>query len=109
MARIKKRIYGPALLPITVDTALFTATYPTEISQIWASNPSGSTRTLTLSIGNDAAGTRFLSAYSIAAGFQGPIAYPGIMLMPGEVLRGNMSVADVNLVVSGIVDQAVAT
>ncbi|NOT72481.1 MAG: hypothetical protein HOP09_14765 [Hyphomicrobium sp.] len=108
MAKIKKRIYGPALLPLT-DTAMFTATSPTEIYSIWVSNPSGASRTLRMSVGADGATTRFLSDVTVAAGFQGTLAYPGIVLQATEILRGQVSVADVNVIVMGIIDQTTAT
>lgn len=68
MARIPKRLYGPALVatgPATVYTV--PALTKTIIRQIHISNPSASAVTLTLSIGADASGTRLLSGFSIPA------------------------------------------
>lgn len=68
MATTKKRLAGPAQVatgPATIYTV--PASTKTIIRKIHVQNPSGSAVTLTLSIGADAAGTRFLSAYSIPA------------------------------------------
>lgn len=68
MARIPKRLYGPALVatgPATVYTV--PAGTKTIVRQIHVSNPSASPVTLTLSIGGDAAATRLLQTYTIAA------------------------------------------
>lgn len=72
MARIPKRLYGPALVatgPATVYTV--PAVTKTIIRHIHVSNPSASPVTLTISIGADAAGTRLLGAYSIPAAAAG--------------------------------------
>jgi len=72
MARIPKRLYGPAQVatgPATVYTV--PALTKTIIRHIHVSNPSGSPVTLTISIGADAAGTRILGAYSIPAAAAG--------------------------------------
>ena len=72
MARIPKRLYGPALVatgPATVYTV--PALTKTIIRHIHVSNPSASPVTLTASIGADAAGTRLLGAYSIPAAAAG--------------------------------------
>lgn len=68
MPRTPKRLYGPALVatgPATVYTV--PALTKTVIRQIHVNNPSASPVTLTLSIGADAAATRFLDTYSIPA------------------------------------------
>ena len=68
MARIPKRLYGPALIatgPATVYTV--PALTKAIIRQIHLSNPSGSAVNFTFSIGADAAGTRLWSSYSIPA------------------------------------------
>lgn len=74
MARIPKRLYGPALVA-TGPTTVYTvpAATKTIIRQIHVSNPSASAVTLTLSIGADATGTRLFSAFSI------PAAAPGVL------------------------------
>lgn len=72
MARIPKRLYGPALVatgPATVYTV--PSLTKTIVRQIHVSNPSASPVTLTLSIGADATGTRLLSAFSIPAAAAG--------------------------------------
>lgn len=72
MARIPKRLAGPALVatgPATIYTV--PALTKTIIRHIHVSNPSASPVTLTLSIGADAAGTRLLGAYSIPAAAAG--------------------------------------
>lgn len=72
MARIPKRLYGPAQVatgPATVYTVpLLTKTV---IRQIHVSNPSGGAVTLTLSIGADGVTTRLYSTYSIPAAAAG--------------------------------------
>jgi hypothetical protein len=68
MARIAKRLYGPALIA-TGPTTIYTvpALTKTKIRQIHIQNPSASPVTYTISIGADAAGTRIYSSYSIPA------------------------------------------
>lgn len=69
MARIAKRLAGPALVSNSVATKYTVpSTTKTVVRHIHVQNPSGSAVTLTLSIGADAAGTRLFDAYSIAAG-----------------------------------------
>jgi|SRR5882672_3998167 len=72
MARIPKRLVGPALIA-TGPTTVYTvpALTKTIIRQIHISNPSGAAVTFTLSIGADAAATRLWSAYSIPAAAAG--------------------------------------
>ncbi len=78
MARLAKRMYGPAQVatgPTTVITVPSSRQYV--IRKIHVDNPGGgSAATITISIGADAAGTRIVSALSIAAGdfktFWGP-------------------------------------
>lgn len=72
MARIPKRLYGPAAVatgPATVYTV--PALTKTIIRHIRISNPSASPVTLTISVGADAAGTRIYGAYSIPAAAAG--------------------------------------
>jgi hypothetical protein len=72
MARIPKRLYGPALVA-TGPTTVYTVPALTKaiIRHIHVSNPSGSAVTLTISVGADAAATRILGAYSIPAAAAG--------------------------------------
>jgi hypothetical protein len=72
MARIPKRLYGPAQVatgPATVYTV--PALTKTIIRQIHVSNPSASPVTLTLSVGADGVTTRLFSTYSIPAAAAG--------------------------------------
>ena len=68
MARTPKRLAGPALVA-TGPTTIYTvpASTKTVLRHIHINNPSASPVTITLSIGADAAGTRFLETYSIPA------------------------------------------
>lgn len=72
MARIPKRLYGPAVIA-TGPTTVYTvpALTKTIIRHIHISNPSASPVTITLSIGADAAGTRLMSTFSIPAAAAG--------------------------------------
>jgi hypothetical protein len=69
MARIPKRLAGPALV---TNAAATKYTVPgntkTVVRHIHVSNPSGGAITFTCSIGADAAGVRIFDVYSIAAG-----------------------------------------
>lgn len=72
MARIPKRLYGPALIatgPATVYTV--PALTKTIVRQIHINNPSASPVTLTISIGTDGTGTRLATTYSIPAAAAG--------------------------------------
>jgi hypothetical protein len=69
MARIPKRLHGPALVTNAAATKYTVpAVTKTIIRHIHVSNPSGSAVTFTLSIGADAAAVRIFDGYSIAAG-----------------------------------------
>ena len=69
MARIPKRLYGPAQLTNAAATKYTVpALTKTIIRHIHVENPSAAAVTLTISIGADAAATRLFDAYSIAAG-----------------------------------------
>jgi hypothetical protein len=72
MARIAKRLYGPAQIA-TGPTTVYTvpALTKTIIRQIHVSNPSGSAVTFTLSVGADGVTTRLWSTYSIPAAAAG--------------------------------------
>jgi len=72
MARIPKRLYGPAQVA-TGPTTVYTvpALTKTVLRHIHVSNPSASPVTLTVSVGADAAATRILGAYSIPAAAAG--------------------------------------
>ena len=64
MARTPLRLHGPAQVSNSAATK-YTADTKTVITHIHVYNP-GSAATFTLSIGNDAAGTRLFDAVSIA-------------------------------------------
>jgi hypothetical protein len=69
MARIATRFSGPALLTNAAATKITVAALEKIIVRhIHVQNPTGAAVTLTMSIGADAAGTRFFDVYSIAAG-----------------------------------------
>lgn len=69
MARIPKRLYGPAQLTNAAATKYTVpALTKTIIRHIHIENPSAAAVTFTMSIGADAAATRLFDAYSIAAG-----------------------------------------
>jgi hypothetical protein len=72
MARIPKRLVGPALIA-TGPTTVYTvpASTKTIIRHIHIQNPSASPVTYTLSIGADAAGTRLFQTFSIPAAAAG--------------------------------------
>lgn len=69
MARIAKRLAGPALVSNTAATKYTVpAVTKTVVRHIHVSNPTVSAVTFTLSIGTDAAGVRIFDAFSIGAG-----------------------------------------
>lgn len=68
MAKTLKRLMGPAALTTSAATKYTaSANGPTDIRHIHFSNTSAGAVTVTLSIGTDAAGTRVLDAYPMAA------------------------------------------
>lgn len=68
MARTPTRLAGPAQVSNSAATKYTAPALTTAVvKNIHISNPSGSAATFTLSIGNDAAGTRLFDAYSIPA------------------------------------------
>ena len=69
MARIAKRLAGPALLTnAAADKYTVPAVTKTIVRHVHVQNPTGAAVTFTMSIGADAAATRLFDAYSIAAG-----------------------------------------
>ena len=69
MARIAKRLAGPALVSNAAATKYTVpALTKTIVRHVHIQNPSGSAVTFTMSIGADAAAVRLFDAYSIAAG-----------------------------------------
>jgi len=68
VARIAKRLHGPALVTNAAATKYTVpATTKTIVRHIHVSNPSASAVDLTLSIGTDAAAVRIFDGYPIAA------------------------------------------
>jgi hypothetical protein len=69
MARIAKRLHGPAQVSNAAATK-YTVPAVTKaiIRHVHIQNPSASAVTFTMSIGNDAAAVRLFDAYSIGAG-----------------------------------------
>lgn len=103
-----QRLYGPAQLGTTAAT-LYTAPDDSivEIRHIWINNPSGGTVKPTLSIGADAASTRYLELEDIVAGG----SYDGRRrtnhtLVAGEVLQGKCDTAATAVItIDGFVEQ----
>lgn len=93
MPKINKRLYGPAQLPNTTGTRYTVpASTRTVIRHIHLTNPTGGAVTVTMSIGADAAATRILDAYSLAAGTAIDIWGP-YTLEATEVIAANASAA----------------
>lgn len=107
-----RRIYGPAQVA-TGPTTIYTA--PTGIravlKTIHVSNPSGSPVTLTVTIGADAAGTRFIGSYNVPAASPGSesvkVFYPGMPVEPAEIVT--VSAGTNNVLVIAIAAELVAT
>jgi hypothetical protein len=69
MARIPKRLHGPAQVSNAATTKYTVpALTKTIVRHVHIQNPSGAAVTFTMSIGADAAAVRLFDAYSIAAG-----------------------------------------
>jgi hypothetical protein len=93
MPKINKRLYGPTQLPNTTGTR-YTVPASTRavIRAIHLSNPTGGSVDVTASIGADAAGTRFLDGYPIAADSRVTI-YGPFTLEAAEILAMHASAA----------------
>ena len=94
MPKINKRLYGPAQLGNTTATR-YTVPALTRavIRQITIINPEGgSSRTYTMSIGADAAGTRIRDAKTIAAGVE-HVVYGPFTLEAAEIFAAHASAA----------------
>lgn len=88
-----RRVYGPAQVatgPTTIYTVPSVAgsVQKLVIRLISVTNTTGSAATLTMSIGADAAGTRFITALSIPANAYYPI-YGPFVLEGGEILTAS--------------------
>lgn len=94
MPKINKRLYGPAQLPGTTGTRYTVpANARAVIRQITVINPeSGSSRTYTMSIGADAAGTRIRDAKTIAPGVE-HVIYGPFTLEETEIFAAHASAA----------------
>lgn len=93
MARIAKRLYGPAQLANATAT-LYTVPSLTKtiVRHIHIANPTASAVTVTMGIGTDGAGTRIFDAYSIASGaVLDHFCY--YVLEAAELLKGHASAA----------------
>lgn len=108
MARIPKRLFGPALLTAATATKYTVpAGTKTVIRHIHISNNSGAAVGVTISIGADAAGTRILDNYSIpaaAAGAPGSVVdlYGSWVLEAAEIIAAFASTTNViNLTLNG--------
>jgi len=108
MARIPKRLAGPALVatgPATIYTV--PALTKTIIRQVHVQNPSGSPVTLTLSIGASAAATRLVETFSIpgaGAGILGSIVdwYWYVIMDAAEVLQAAAGTNNIlNITITG--------
>ena len=94
MPKINKRLYGPAQLGNTTATR-YTVPASTRavIRQIYIHNPEGgSSRTYTMSIGADAAGTRLRDAKTIAVG-DTHIIYGPFTMEAAEIFAAHASAA----------------
>lgn len=103
MADTSKRLVGPKQLESSTTTQYTVpALTITVIRMIHLSNPTASDVTVTMSIGADAAGTRFFSAYVIPAG--SVFGYPcNIVMTAAEILAANAGTATALVaVISGI-------
>ncbi len=93
MARIPKRLSGPALVTnAAVTKYTVPAVTKTIIRHIHVQNPSAAPVTLTISIGADAAAVRILDAFSIpaaAVGVTGNVVdwYPYYVLEAAEIIQ----------------------
>ena len=88
-----KRVYGPAAVaagPVTIYTGPSVAgsVQKLTIRHINVTNNTASPATLTMSIGADAAGTRFITAYSVPANATVPF-YGMYVLEGGEILTAS--------------------
>jgi hypothetical protein len=93
MARVNKRLYGPAQLPATTGTRYTVpANRRAVIRAIHLSNPTAGAVDVTASIGADAAGTRFLDGYPIGTD-QKITIYGPFTMEAAEILAMHASAA----------------
>ncbi len=101
MANTPKRMVGPKQLASSATTEYTAPAGGAVIRMARFSNPGTTDRTVTASVGADAAGTRFYDAFTVPAGsvFSEPLNIP---MTNGEVLQMSCSAATaVVAVVSG--------
>lgn len=103
MADTLKRLYGPAVLTTSVVT-LYTvpALTSTVLRYIRFVNTTATDRTVTMSIGADAAATRIFAAMTVPA--NGSMDWTGtIPLVAAEIIQASASAATaINVIISGI-------
>lgn len=103
MSDSARRLAGPLTLGAAAATVYTVPADTTAIvKSILLCNPSGATRAVTMSVGADATGTRFLTQLSVpAAGLQAIDTF--VPLAAGETLQAFCDAAGtVNLLVGGI-------
>jgi len=103
MADTGKRLSGPTQLTTSAVTQYTTpAATTTTVRGIHVANTTAVAATFTLSIGNDAAGTRFFSALSIGA--NGTLDWSGFLILAAtETLQAFAGTATaLTLTISGI-------
>ena len=103
MADLAKRLAGPVLITNAEVTWYTVPTGRTAIVRtIHIVNTSGSAATATVSIGADAAGTRLLSAHSVAANSEYDLN-TFLVMAAAETLRGQAGTTNVlTITVSGV-------
>jgi len=102
VARIAKRLYGPAQLPNTTGTRYTVpAGTKTIVRHIHVSNPTAGAVDITLSIGADGAGTRVFDGFPVAAdSTYDHFCY--YVLEAAEVIAANASAAtSLNVTING--------
>lgn len=103
MSDTAKRLCGPATLGTSAAT-LYTvpAATTTVVKSVTLSNATGSARTVNLSVGADAAGTRWLAAVGVPANGTNCID-TFLPLTTGEVLQGSCDAGSaVNVTIGGV-------
>lgn len=104
MADTARRLYGPAQLAAAAATVYTVPGATTTILRyIRVTNTTGTDRTVTMSIGSDAAATRIFSAVTVLAN-GGAIDWAGFIPMSaGEVVQAYASAATaLTIVIAGV-------
>lgn len=99
-----KRIIGPVALTTTAATVYTVpAATTTTVRHIHVSNESGTSANVTVSVGTDAAGKRFLFGVPIANASSGLDWTGSLVLAAGEVIQAYASAAtSLTLIASGV-------